>query len=148
MADIKNILVAVDFGKSSEKAMELGVELARKFDASLTLVHAYEIPSYAYPDAALFTAHLLAPVEDAARKQLESTLVTVQERVPGAKVILRKGAAATEILAVIDEVHPDLVVTGTHGRRGLSRTLLGSVAEKVVRLSPVPVLTVRGVSAH
>ena len=143
MPDFKHILVAVDFGESSDEAMELGIELARKLGASLTLVHTYEIPTYAYPNASFLVVDLLTPIEEAARKQLERTLAAVQARVPAAKAVLRRGAAATEILAVIDELHPDLLVTGTHGRRGISRAVLGSVAEKVLRTSPVPVLTVR-----
>lgn len=146
MVEFKHILVAVDFGDSSEEAMEMAIELAHKFGASLTLVHTCEVPAYLYPDIAYFAADLLTPLEDAAGKQLRTTLATVQKRVPGAKAILRMGTAATEILAVIEGVHPDLVVTGTHGRRGISRTLLGSVAERLVRLSPVPVLTVRHAS--
>jgi nucleotide-binding universal stress UspA family protein len=117
----------------------LGVRLARKLDASLTLVHACEIPAYLYPGIAYLAADLLIPLEEAAKKQLQTTLAAVQERAPGTKAILRVGVAATEILAVIDEVHPDLVIAGTHGRHGLSRARLGSVAERLVRLSPVTV---------
>jgi nucleotide-binding universal stress UspA family protein len=143
MADFKHILLAVDFGESSDRATNLGIELAQKYDAALTLVHAYEIPTYAYPNASFLVVDLLTPIEEAARKQLETTMTAVRARLPRAKAVLRRGPAATEILSVIDELHADLVVTGTHGRRGVSRTLLGSVAEKLVRMSPVPVLTVR-----
>jgi nucleotide-binding universal stress UspA family protein len=143
MAEFKHILVAVDFGESSVGALDVGIDLALKFDAALTLVHTYEIPSFAYPNAAFLVVDLVTPIEEAAREQLEKTLATVRARIPRAKAVLRKGMAGAEILALIDEIHPDLVVTGTHGRRGISRTLLGSVAEKVVRHSPVPVLTVR-----
>ncbi len=143
MADFKHILVAVDFGESSDEATNLAIELAAKFGARLTLVHTYEIPTYAYPNAAFLVVDLLTPIEEAARQQLERTLATVQARSPGAKAVLRRGSPATEILALIDELHPDLVVAGTHGRRGIGRMVLGSVAERIVRLSPVPVLTVR-----
>ena len=143
MAALRHILVAVDFGESSDEATELAIDLARKFDASLTLVHTYEIPTYAYPGAPLLAVDLLSPIAEAAGKHLDKTLVAVRARVPGAKALLRSGTAAAEILAVIDEIHPDLVVTGTHGRRGISRAIFGSVAERIVRLSPVPVLTVR-----
>jgi nucleotide-binding universal stress UspA family protein len=143
MADFKHILVAVDFGESSDQATDLAMQLAAKFGSALTLVHTYEIPSYAYPNASFLVVDLLAPIEEAARKQLDKALVDVQGRFPGAKAVLRHGAPAAEILATIEEVHADLLVAGTHGRRGISRTLLGSVAEKLVRMSPVPVLTVR-----
>ena len=143
MADFKHILVAVDFGESSDRAIDLGIELAQKYDAALTLVHAYEIPTYAYPNASFLVVDLVTPIEDAARKQLETTTAAVRARLPRTKAVLRRGPPASEILSAIDELHADLLVTGTHGRRGVSRTLLGSVAEKLVRMSPVPVLTVR-----
>jgi nucleotide-binding universal stress UspA family protein len=75
--------------------------------------------------------------------QLEQTLGIVQKQVRHANSLLRQGVAWQEILAQISEAGADLVIIGTHGRRGLSRALLGSVAENVVRMSPVPVLTVR-----
>jgi nucleotide-binding universal stress UspA family protein len=144
MADFKHILVPVDFGESSDEALALGIDLAKKFGAALTILHAYEIPAYAYDGASYVSAaELLAPIESMAKKKLQSTLETVQKRVPEAKGYVRAGPAAAEILTAVDEVHADLVVIGSHGRRGVSRLLLGSVAEKVVRLSPVPVLTVR-----
>jgi nucleotide-binding universal stress UspA family protein len=67
----------------------------------------------------------------------------VQQKLPQAKAILRSGVPWREILSAVEDVAADLVVMGTHGRRGVSHALLGSVAEKIVRLSPVPVLTVR-----
>ena len=143
MADFKHILIAVDFGESSDEATDLAIDLATKFGAALTLVHTYEIPSYAYPNASFLVVDLLATIEQAARQQLDKALESVRARFRGAKAVLRRGAPSTEILAAIDEIHADLVVVGTHGRRGIGRALLGSVAEKIVRLSPVPVLTVR-----
>lgn len=142
--EFKHIFAAVDFNESSDKALALAVDLAVRFGARLTLFHAYEIPAYAYDGASFVSvAALLAPVEAIARKKLESTLEGVQRRVPAANADLRAGVASSEILTAIDELRPDLVVVGTHGRRGVGRLLLGSVAEKVVRLSPVPVMTVR-----
>jgi nucleotide-binding universal stress UspA family protein len=144
VVDFKQILVAIDFGESSQQALELGIELALKFGGALTLVHAYEIPVYAYDGASYVSAaELLAPIEATARRKLQSTLETVQKRMPAASALLRVGVASAEILAAIEEARPDLLVVGTHGRHGLGRMLLGSVAEKLVRLSPVPVLTVR-----
>jgi nucleotide-binding universal stress UspA family protein len=143
MNRLEHILVAVDFGESSQEALETAVFLAKKFGAALTLTHTCEIPAYAYPGMAFVPMDLLTPVEDAARQSLAGTLADVQKRVPVATGILRRGLAASETLAVIDEEKPDLVVMGTHGRKGMARALLGSVAEKVVRLSSVPVLTVR-----
>lgn len=141
--DFKHILVPTDFGEPSVRAVNLGIDLAAKFGAKLTLFHAYEIPLYAYPQAESIVVDLFTPIEQAAREQLNSTLASVQQKLPQAKAILRSGVPWREILSAAEEVRADLVVMGTHGRRGVSHALLGSVAEKIVRLSPVPVLTVR-----
>jgi nucleotide-binding universal stress UspA family protein len=141
--EFKHLLVPVDFGESSQRALEVAIELAGKFGSRLTLVHVYEIPAYVYGGMTYATADLFAPIEDAARQQLDATVKDVQRRVTATKGMLRRGAAATGLLAAIDEVHPDLVVMGTHGRQGVSHLVLGSVAEKLVRMSPVPVLTMR-----
>ena len=138
----KHILVATDFGEPAQRALDLAVELARTFDARLTLVHSWEAPSYSYGGALYLPVDLITPIEQAARKHLEGALTELQQRVPNAKSVLRAGAAWQEVLAAASEVQADLIVLGTHGRRGLNRALLGSVAEKVVRMAEVPVLTV------
>ena len=145
--DLKHLLVPVDFGAPSEQALEVAMDLARRFGSRITLVHVYEVPSYVYGGLTFATADLLGPIEEAAREHLDKTLREVQAQVPGASAILRHGNPALEILAVVGEQHPDLVVMGTHGRKGVSHALLGSVAEKVVRLSKAPVLTTREVKA-
>lgn len=141
---IQRILVPVDFGASSERAMAIAIELAKRFEAELVLVHVYEIPAYVYSGMTFTVADLLTPIEQAAREHLDSQLADVKRELPRTTAVLRRGAPAAEILACIDSLHPDLVVMGTHGRQGVSHALLGSVAEKVVRLSPAPVLTARG----
>ena len=83
------------------------------------------------------------PVEQAARRQLENALAVVRSRLPAAEAVLTNGPAAAEVVAVADRVKADLIVMGTHGRQGVGRMFLGSVAERVVRSSPVPVLTIR-----
>lgn len=139
--DFKHVLVATDFRECSGTAVEYAVDIANHYGASLTVVHAFELP-YGY--AVLDVAELMNGLEDAARAQLAEALDKVKQRVPGATGIVRCGAPWEEILAVARQQGADLVVVGTHGRKGLPHALLGSVAEKVVRLSPVPVLTVRG----
>ncbi|MEO6599079.1 MAG: universal stress protein, partial [Polyangiaceae bacterium] len=136
--------IATDFSDCSARALDIGVELAQQFDAQLTLVHTWEIPSLGYGAALYFPGDVSTPIEQAAQSQLNATTKTVQERIPRAKSVLRAGIAWDEILAAAESTHADLIVLGTHGRRGFSRALLGSVAERVVRLSPVAVLTVRG----
>jgi nucleotide-binding universal stress UspA family protein len=137
----KTILVATDFSETSKNALELGLVLAKQFGASLTLVHAWEVPAYAYGGLEVMAMDL-TPLQDAARDQLDKQLAEVKEQLPNAKGVLKHGSAWREILSMIEETKPDLVVLGTHGRRGVLRALLGSVAEKIVRTSPSPVLTV------
>jgi nucleotide-binding universal stress UspA family protein len=143
MVNFRNILVATDFSGASARALALAIELVAKFEASLALVHVYEIPVYAYPEMGFAPLDLLAPIEETARGELNNALISVKQKVPKATATLRRGVPWREILSAIDETHADLIILGTHGRRGLSHALLGSVAEKVLRLSPVPVLTVR-----
>jgi nucleotide-binding universal stress UspA family protein len=140
----KHILVATDFSDCSQHALDLGIELAQRFDAQLTLVHTWEIPSLGYGAAMYISGDVFAPIEQAALAQLDKVTKEVQERLPRAKSVLRAGVAWGEIVAAAGSSGADLIVLGTHGRRGVSRALLGSVAERVVRLSPVAVLTVRG----
>ena len=139
-----HIAVPVDFGPSSQAALEVAIDLAKKYGAKLTLLHVYEIPSYGYAGSAYNVMDLLTPVEDAARAQMKETLAALQKRVPGADGLLRRGDAASELLTAIGEAKADLVVMGTHGREGVGHVVFGSVAEKIVRRASVPVLTVRG----
>ncbi|HEX7671278.1 MAG TPA: universal stress protein [Polyangiaceae bacterium] len=144
MAEFKHILVPTDFGESSRAALEVAVELVNKYGATLTLLHACENPLHSYPGMAYAPAEVLSATEEHAQKECDAAVKALRARVPEARGVLRFGPPAHEIQKVIDETQVDLVVRGTHGRRGLGHVLLGSVAEKTVRLSPVPVLTVRG----
>jgi nucleotide-binding universal stress UspA family protein len=141
--EFNHVLVPIDFAEPSRRALDAAIELAQRFGGKLTLLHVYEVPAYVYGGITFATADFLAPIEEAARKQLSEALTEVQRKVPSAKAVLRQGGPAYEILAAIADLHPDLVVMGTHGRRGVSHALLGSVAERVVRMSTAPVLTIR-----
>ena len=144
MTRFRQILVPVDFEGPAQEALEVAVDVALAFDAKLTLIHAWEVPAAAYAAMTYVPADFWTAIEQAATEQLKSTLEQVQKRLPRAESILAKGAPAHEIIAAADRTKADLIVMGTHGRRGMSHVLLGSVAEKIVRLSPVPVLTIRG----
>ena len=141
MTAFKSILVPTDFGEAANQAIDVAMILATKFESKLTLLHAYTIPypSYGYGDG------LLWPVDDlsrAAKKELDDTLRKTKERCPKIEGVLVCGEPWDQILETAKSCGADLIVMGTHGRRGFSRVFLGSVAEKVVRLSPIPVLTV------
>ena len=143
MTIIKNILVPVDFSAASSNALEIAIGMAQAFDAELTLLHAWELPVYPYMEFLLSSSELSSAIERGATQRLESTLQAVRARVPRSRSQLMMGVVWQKIIEAIDELKPDLVIMGTHGRHGVSHALLGSVAEKIVRLSPVPVLTAR-----
>jgi nucleotide-binding universal stress UspA family protein len=141
---IRHVLVAHDFGEASQAALAFAMDLAQELKARITIVHAYEIPVYGFPEGLALTAETIGRIEEATRKAMEG--VIERARRPGLAIegVLRQGPAWSEIVAAATDIKADLVVIGTHGRRGLAHALLGSVAEKVVRAAPCPVLTVRG----
>jgi nucleotide-binding universal stress UspA family protein len=137
----KHILVPTDFSETSENALDGALLIASKFGSKLTLMHAYTIPMDGYD----YAQGLLWPIDDlarAAKKELDGVLARTKERLANVDGVIVCGDPASQILVVAKECGADLIVLGTHGRRGVSRLLLGSVAEKVVRTSPLPVLTV------
>jgi nucleotide-binding universal stress UspA family protein len=143
----KSILVSTDFAEASEAAADVGLELAKTFRVPLVLLHACS------PPAQIYSGVPMAPTEDYARlyeqaagEALEKERARLAASETKVTSVLRRGAAWEEILAAAKEIDAALIVMGTHGRRGLPRAVLGSVAEKVVRLSPIPVLTVHGKS--
>jgi nucleotide-binding universal stress UspA family protein len=140
----RHILAPIDFDDTSDRALDLAAELAKAFGASLTILHTVDIPPYAYANfgAALPPPDLLGILEHHAREALDGRLRKVQTAIPEAKVILTTGVPWREILAAVDRVSADMVVLGTQRHGWLEHALLGSVAEKIVRASPVPVLTV------
>ena len=145
MLTIRRILVATDFTETSERALEFGIELARKFDAAITLVHVYQIPAMGFADGGYIAgAEVAAQLATAAQNRLDATVESKKTAGVPMQAILREGVAWEEINAVAKEVEGDLIVIGTHGRRGLARALLGSVAENVIRTSTIPVLVIHG----
>lgn len=148
MSPFQHILVPTDFSPSSSAAVELAITLAVQFNAELTLLHTWEVPVYPYVELVMSSPELTNTVEKAATECLATKLKEIQVRLPRAKSKLKMGEPWQEIIDAIKESKADLLVMGTHGRRGLEHAIMGSVAEKLVRLSPVPVLTVRGPSAR
>jgi nucleotide-binding universal stress UspA family protein len=139
----RNVLVAVDFGNASARALRVADALAAQHGSAITALHAetLEVPPY-------FTHDQLTEVERhraQARREAQHYLERyVRSSAPSAAASLVDGPAVEAILAAA--VHHDLLVMGTHGRRGPSRWWIGSVAERVVRDSPVPALVVRAES--
>jgi len=138
------VLVAVDFEEASRHAIEVARELAGPLGAELCLLHVYQLPVYTYPG---LEPQLLPDLTREITLAAGRALAQLATDVGVARTLLREGDAAPAILAAAGEVGAALIVMGTHGRRGLSRAILGSVAEKVVRRSAIPVLTVRAPAA-
>jgi nucleotide-binding universal stress UspA family protein len=135
----KTILVPTDFQDASMDALAAARGLADKLGLQVVLLHSYAIPVVVYPGF----DPIVAP---GFPEEIASTARTALEKLAaaqgGLQTLLRSGDPASEILRAIEEIKPAMVAMGTHGRKGLSHLLLGSVTEKVVRSSSVPVLTI------
>jgi nucleotide-binding universal stress UspA family protein len=145
MTTFKHLLVPTDFGDAAARALDLAISLAAPSEARITLLHSSWIPPLAY--AGLDAGGMYWPTDElakAAKKELEAavTLAKTKANYPRIEPVLVSGLPWERILSTAKERGADLIVMGTHGRHGLAHTFLGSVAEKVVRLSPIPVLTV------
>ena len=137
----KTILFPTDFSTASDAALAHADTLAKQAGASLLIVHVEE-PPLAYGGGELYYG-LPEPNSERIQQMLESVKpsdpsVTVEHR-------LTMGDPAAEIVRIAEEEKPEMIVMGTHGRTGLTRLLMGSVAEAIVRRSPCPVLTYREV---
>jgi nucleotide-binding universal stress UspA family protein len=137
MLAIRTILHPTDFSEQSRAAFALACALTRDYGARLVALHVVPAPNFAYGEGYLPPAPEELLVE--AREQLHRLEpphgnVRAEQR-------LEQGDAAPEILRVAHEIDADLIVMGTHGRTGLRRLLMGSVAEQIVRKAPCPVLT-------
>lgn len=138
MVVVKNILVAIDFDETSDAALAYARSLARTFGARLHVMHVME-NLFLRP-----TANDPRDIESGTARTLADRLSEEERQTLGVVSVLRKSEApADEIVKYADEEAIDLIVIGTHGRSGVAHLLMGSVAEKVVRAAPCPVLTVR-----
>jgi len=144
MAHFQHILVPTDFTDTSEHALDWAIEMASCLGSSITVMHAYELPVVGLPDATLVpSAEMEVRLADASREALGKTLDRHKDCGVPIDAVLREGVAWEQINRVADEIDADLVVIGTHGRRGIARALLGSTAEKVVRSGHHAVATIR-----
>jgi nucleotide-binding universal stress UspA family protein len=147
MLRIQKIVAPVDFDPASGEALDHAVQLAARFGASVCAVHVYAIPVYGFPDGAIITSpELAAKLSEVAQKHLDDAVAARQGRGVPLTGLLLTGDASEEIVKAAESEKADLVVMGTHGRRGMARALLGSVAEHVLRTSKIPVLVVPAVT--
>ena len=137
----QHILVPIDFSPSADQAFDYALTLARTLQARLTLVHVIDPLPVGNIETMPFT--YLHDLE----AKITDLMTAYRDRVTGAGLqsdfVIVHGVPFQSIVETARTAHVDLIIMGTHGRTGLSHVLLGSVAERVVRLAPCPVLTVK-----
>jgi nucleotide-binding universal stress UspA family protein len=147
MIAMKNILVATDFGEAADSALTYGRELATRFDATLHVLHVAEnvyITAFGAETYASFAPDLQRDIEQNAQRRLHEAVLDSDGSGPRTVPIVM--TSSSPAFAIIDYARAhdiDLIIMGTHGRGALGHILMGSVAERVVRLAPCPVLTIR-----
>ena len=147
MTTLHNVLVATDFSEPSDNALLYGRELAARFGATLHVLHVVQninLSAYAAENFASLDPGLQTQIEDEARRQLDELLIDSDKSgPPTVPAVLTSNTPALAIITYARDHHIDVIVMGTHGRGALAHLVMGSVAERVVRLAPCPVLTVR-----
>lgn len=139
MLPLRTILVPTDFSEHSDLAYRFACMLARDTGAHIIALHVVVPPMIVYGEG------VVPPVPADYPRELEEKLAALESPTPNVTTehLLIEGNAADTILRTARDHHCDLIVIGTHGRTGLSRVLIGSVAEQVIRKAPCPVLTVK-----
>jgi len=147
MIRLRRIMHPTDFSSASNRALQIAVEFAKRDKAELLLVHVL-IPHVIYPPDTDGDPALYIELERTARRQAESSLEALVNKIKRAKVkvtgLLLKGTAHDQIVRAAKNRRADMIVIGTHGRTGISKLLMGSVAGRVIAHASCPVLTVRG----
>jgi universal stress protein A len=147
--DIHRILAPTDFSELSKEGLKSALELAQLFGAELLLIHVVEPPPY--PVEGIVPSHLGATLLDDLERQASQEIAQILPEAQGTtgdvarRVVV--GIPYRKIVEVAEEEKADLIVMTTHGRTGLGHLVMGSVAEKIVRAAPCPVLTIRPTSA-
>lgn len=148
MVEVRRVLCPIDFSEHSRHALEHATTFARSYRAQLTVVHVYSAPLEVLPPAAFMAVPAGVPQASASPAQLEAVTEEVRRFCEGvasgdaSEIVVVEGTPAREIVRLAEQVRADLLVMGTHGHGGFERLLLGSVTEKVVRMSRSAVLTI------
>jgi universal stress protein A len=147
--EIRQILAPTDFSEFSRQAIDYAFELAQTFGAKLLLLHVIELP--AYPIEGFVPPSIGTTLSEDLERQASLDLAQVLPKAQDTKVevirLVVVGTPYRKIVEVAEEEKLDLIVMATHGRTGLSHLVMGSVAERVVRMAPCPVLTIRPTAA-
>jgi len=145
MVILKRILVATDFGEAAEVALTYGRELARRFGARLEVLHVCDnaiARGFGVDGFTVDFSGLQREIEAAARRQLDALIDEKDRATLSARAILTVSSSpALAIVEYAKRSNADLILMGTRGRDGVAHLLMGSVAERVVRIAPCPVLT-------
>ena len=142
---VQHILVPTDFSAYADYALDYAIALAQTLQSRVTLLHVIHLPTLAMGDmlpSVLDT--YLQEMETNAQQQMQATLARLHEAGLQGDSVVVEGLPFQTILDTVKEKGVDLIIMGTHGRTGLTHVLMGSVAERVVRLAPCPVLVTRG----
>jgi nucleotide-binding universal stress UspA family protein len=146
MSRFRHVLASTDFSKASLFGVDAAVNLALELDTRLTIVHVCEPPTYVGSSEvppSYFIDDIAAEIKQQARRELDALIARVRVRLPKVEGLLHWGSSWQGVLDASKECGADVIVMSTHGRHGAQRAFIGSVAEKIVRLSSVPVLTLR-----
>jgi nucleotide-binding universal stress UspA family protein len=141
--EIRHILSPTDFSEHAKQAVTSAFELAQTFAAKLSLLHVIELPVYA-----IEVALPLEDLERDARRELSLLLPKAEAAHVDVTRLVDIGLPYQKILQTATSEQVDLIVMATHGRTGLGHLVIGSVAERVVRMAPCPVLTIRPLDDH
>ena len=143
--NIRRILVPVDFSSTSNKAFLFAREMVDCWEGELHLVHVLDT------DFLSGAVHIvIEPLDESvakwkkrAEEKMKAVYTKEGTKEPAGKIHIRKGKPNEEILKIADELEVDMIVLGSHGRKGLERAIFGSVAERVTRMSKVPILIIK-----
>jgi nucleotide-binding universal stress UspA family protein len=141
---VHHVLVPIDFSPYAEQALDYAIALAPKLQARVTLLHVIQPPLVAGADMGVWPSPaFIEELETAITSDMEGYLARVTAAGLAGEIVVVHGVPFQEILNTAKKRQVDLIIMGTHGRTGLSHVFLGSVAEKVLRLAPCPVLVAR-----
>jgi nucleotide-binding universal stress UspA family protein len=144
MIEINAVLVATDFSENAHEAVDTAMAIAKTFEARIELVHAFQTPvPIVSPYEVVVPDGFLEQARDAAAKNLKAVVEKISAEGIEVRSHLTEVPAAPAIARIAEENDVDLVVMGTRGNTGLKHVLLGSVAERTIRLAPCSVLTVK-----
>jgi nucleotide-binding universal stress UspA family protein/predicted phosphoribosyltransferase len=138
--ELRTILVALDFDPASTRALELACSFGSRDETTMVLFHCCDVRSSAYATE-VSLGEVMRGLRAGAATALEALARSMRDAGYRVRTLVAEGAAHAETIRAARDSRADLILVGTHGRRGLSRVVLGSVAERVVRTSPVPVLS-------